>query len=44
MLALSRIFHQPDLFGTDLLLQSDSNDPLLKLASAIPRDEFDEVF
>jgi IS5 family transposase len=32
------------LFGTDLLLQLDANDPLLKLASAIPWHEFDEAF
>jgi len=31
------------LFGTDLLMQLDVNDPLLKLAGAIPWQEFDEA-
>jgi len=44
MLTPSSTLHQPNLFGTDLLLQLDPNDPLLKLASAIPWYEFDEVF
>ena len=44
MLTRSRTCHQPSLFGTDLLLQLDANDPLLKLASAIPWHEFDEAF
>lgn len=44
ILTLSRTFYQPSLFGTDLLLQLDFNDPLLKLASAIPWHEFVEAF
>jgi IS5 family transposase len=32
------------LFETDLLLQLDSADPLLKLAVEIPWHEFDEAF
>jgi IS5 family transposase len=34
--------HQPNLFGTDLLMQLDPGDPLLKLAAAIPWQEFEE--
>lgn len=44
MLRHSSTIHQPNLFGTDLLLQLDPNDPLLKLAGAIPWEEFDEAF
>ncbi|HNB02380.1 MAG TPA: IS5 family transposase [Nitrosomonas sp.] len=44
MLTPSSKIHQANLFGTDLLLQLDPNDPLLKLASAIPWYEFDEAF
>lgn len=44
MLTSSSTIHQPNLFGTDLLCQLDLNDPLLKLASAIPWHEFDEAF
>jgi IS5 family transposase len=32
------------LFGTDLLMQLDPADPLLKLASAIPWQAFEESF
>src|SRR4030066_342782 len=44
MLTPSSTLHQANLFGTDLLLQLDPNDPLLKLASAIPWYEFEESF
>ena len=44
MLRHSSTIHQPNLFGTDLLMQLDPNDPLLKLASAIPWQEFEESF
>jgi len=44
MLTPSQTFHQPSLFETDLLLQLDSSDPLLKLASKIPWHEFDDAF
>ncbi|SER72438.1 transposase, IS5 family [Nitrosomonas sp. Nm51] len=40
----SKTFHQPNLFETDLLLQLDPADPLLKLSTVIPRHEFDEAF
>lgn len=36
--------HQTRLFGTDLLQQLDRNDPLLRLADAIPWREFDQAF
>ncbi len=36
--------HQTNLFGPDLLLQLDPNDPLLALATAIPWSIFDEAF
>jgi IS5 family transposase len=44
MLRRSSTIHQPNLFGTDFLMQLDVNDPLLKLAGAIPWQEFDEAF
>jgi IS5 family transposase len=44
MLRCSSTIHQPNLLGTDLLMQLDPNDPLLKLASAIPWQEFEESF
>lgn len=44
MLTPSQTFHQPSLFETDLLLQLDPSDPLLKLSSVIPWYEFDEAF
>jgi IS5 family transposase len=44
MLRRSSTIHQPNLFRTDLLIQLDVNDPLLKLAGAIPWQEFDEAF
>ena len=44
MLTLSRTLHPPSLFETDLLLQFDSADALLKLAVEIPWHEFDEAF
>ena len=42
MLRNSSMIHQPNLFGTDLLMQLDPGDPLLKLASTIPWQEFEE--
>ncbi|WP_292926407.1 hypothetical protein [Nitrosomonas sp.] len=36
MLRRSSTIHRPNLFETELLVQLDPNDPLLKLASAIP--------
>ena len=44
MLTPSKTFHQPNLFETDLLLQLDPSDPLLKLSTVIPWPEFDEAF
>lgn len=44
MLTQSSASHQTNLFGTDLLLQLDPNDPLLKLSTAIPWHHFEEVF
>ena len=44
MLTPSKTFHQPNLFETDLLLQLDPSDPLLKLSIVIPWHEFDEAF
>lgn len=44
MLTQSSSFHQTNLFGTDLLLQLDPNDPLLKLSVVIPWAHFEEVF
>ncbi|PXX13392.1 hypothetical protein C8R27_1211, partial [Nitrosomonas ureae] len=41
MLRRSSTIHQPNLFGTDLLMQLDPADPLLKLASAIPWQAFE---
>ena len=44
MLTRSSDIHQTNLFGQDLLLQLDPDDPLLQLASAIPWQEFDQDF
>ncbi len=44
MLTPTSSHHQTNLFGTDLLLQLDLNDPLIKLASAIPWQRFDKAF
>ena len=44
MLTPSKTFHQSSLFETDLLLQLDPTDPLLKLSLQIPWHEFDKVF
>ncbi|MDR4513929.1 hypothetical protein [Nitrosomonas sp.] len=41
MLTPSKTFHQPSLFETDLLLQLDPTDPLLKLSTVIPWHVFD---
>lgn len=44
MLKQNSFAHQPNLFGTDLLMQLDANDPLLKLSSAIPWHDFEQAF
>lgn len=44
MLIPSSLGHQTNLFGTDLLLQLDPNDPLLRLARAIPWPELEQAF
>lgn len=44
MLRTTTNSHQQNFFGTDLLLQLDPNDPLLKLASAIDWCVFDKAF
>ena len=44
MLTPSSPQHQTNLFGSDLLLQLDPGDPLLKLAEAIPWKLFDDEF
>jgi len=44
MLSSSSPHHQTNLFGSDLLLQLDPSDPLLKLAETIPWEQFDEAF
>jgi IS5 family transposase len=44
MLMPSSSGHQTNLFGTDLLLQLDANDPLLALARAIPWPELEREF
>jgi len=36
MLTESPEYHQSNLFGSDLLLLLDPNDPLIQLASVIP--------
>lgn len=44
MLSPSSPHHQTNIFGSDLLLQLDPSDPLLKLAQIIPWDDFDSQF
>ena len=44
MLTKSTEFHQTNLFGTDLLIQLDPNDPLLQLSSVIPWKDFYDAF
>ncbi len=44
MLRRNHEMHQTNIFGTDLLLQLDPTDPLLKLSNVIPWHEFDEAF
>ncbi|VAW91945.1 IS1478 transposase [hydrothermal vent metagenome] len=44
MLTHSSETHQTNLFGTDLLLQLDPDDPLLKLSLVIPWKKFDQAF
>ncbi|MCP5245439.1 MAG: hypothetical protein H6937_05620 [Burkholderiales bacterium] len=43
MLTPSKTFHQPSLFETDLLLQLDPTDPLLKLSTVIPWHVFESI-
>ena len=44
MLKQNSSAHQPNLFGTDLLMQLDANDPLRKLSFAIPWHYFEQAF
>lgn len=44
MLTPSNTGHQTSFFGTDLLLQLDSSDPLIQLSQVIPWSEFEEAF
>jgi IS5 family transposase len=44
MLTPSNTGHQTSFFGTDLLLQLDSSDPLIQLSQAIPWSEFEDSF
>lgn len=44
MLTPSNTGHQTSFFGTDLLLQLDSSDPLIQLSQAIPWSEFEDNF
>jgi transposase, IS5 family len=44
MLIASSTGHQTNLFGNDLLQQLDPNDPLLRLAGAIPWLELEQAF
>ncbi len=44
MLTTSKTGHQTNFFGSDLLLQLDSSDPLIQLALAIPWADFDRHF
>ena len=44
MLTPSNTGHQTSFFGTDLLLQLDSSDPLIQLSQAIPWSEFEDAF
>jgi len=44
MLTTNSPYHQPNLFGSDLLLQLDPKDPLLKLADKLPWEVFEQAF
>jgi IS5 family transposase len=44
MLSQSSEHHQTNLFGTDLLMQLDPNDPLLQLGATIPWQIFNQEF
>ncbi len=44
MLSQSPEHHQTNLFGSDLLMQLDPNDPLLQLSHAIPWQDFEQEF
>jgi len=44
MRAQPPVGHQTNFFGTDLLLQLDAQDPLLKLSTVIPWSDFDQAF
>jgi hypothetical protein len=43
MRAQPPVGHQTNFFGTDLLLQLDAQDPLLKLSTVIPWSDFDQA-
>ena len=44
MLTKSQEAHQENIFGTDMLMQLDPQDPLLKLANIIPWNDFENDF
>ena len=44
MRAQPPVGHQTNFFGTDLLLQLDAQDSLLKLSTVIPWSDFDQAF
>ena len=44
MLTTTKMGHQTNFFGTDLLQQLDYNDPLIQLAQAISWNEFEQSF
>ena len=44
MLTSSSPHHQTNIFGSDLLLQLDPSDPVLKLSATIPWEIFDKEF
>ena len=44
MLTPTNAGHQTSFFGTDLLLQLDTSDPLIQLSKKIPWSDFDQAF
>ena len=44
MLTPTNTGHQTSFFGTDLLLQLDTSDPLIQLSKKIPWSDFDKAF
>lgn len=44
MLTPTNAGHQTSFFGTDLLLQLDTSDPLIQLSKKIPWSDFDKAF